>query len=404
MRKYKCGFQKDKINIFYLYFYFSKFILYMPFFALFFEKIRGINNAQIIQILAIYSISRVLLEIPTGVVSDRYGEKISLVIGSFSLFIAIILLTFGTLALIVFGEILFAMGEAFYSGSDEALLYHYFKNNKKSLESKHKRYDATIANCLSLSWLSLALAALLGQFLALRNLFFPFYGTIISFLIAIFVIIQLPKSEISNRRTNMLSILKHSLIYIHHNSALKFWLLISSLFLSVLIVGYFLLQPYLNELNIAGPYNGFLYFLITLFAFISSKSQSYFGKKVNNKNLLLIILCLFLSLTFLFFSLLKTMIGFIIGACLFRTLWGYVLPFFYQELNYSIKEDSLRSSILSFNSLMTSLFGSILLWLFSLYSHSIKLDYLILGSLIGLLMLILLSNSIYLKKTGKTNI
>src|SRR3989338_9729595 len=87
----------------------------------------------------------VLLEIPTGVVADKYGRKTSVAFGA--LLFAIDLLIFGTTKnyyILYLAEFLGAMGFAFISGADKALIYDSLIEIKKKGEGKYylSRYEA----------------------------------------------------------------------------------------------------------------------------------------------------------------------------------------------------------------------------------------------------------------------
>lgn len=379
---------------FYLYFYLSKAIFYIPFFAVFFNIARGISNEWIIQLFAVYSIAKFILEVPTGFISDRYGEKMSLLFGATSMFVSMIFLSFGGLLFIFLGEILFAAGEAFCSGADQALVYHYYDNNKELFHDHKIEYDKMMANCISYSWLSISIASILGWLLASVNMAAPFYATMVSFALLIFIVTKLPSSSVK-RQERLLPILIKSLDLIKSCRALTFWLIASSLFLSTNIAAYCLLQPYLNELKLAGPKNGLIYFLITIFAFISAKGQPYIDSKVIKKRILLLVICSLLCLTYLLFSKANTLITIIAVACLFRALWGFATPLFLQNLNHNISDNSLRSTVLSINSLMTSVLSFAILQLFSFSALSTGALYCVLAVITMGLILIVTADTFY---------
>ncbi len=77
------------------------------------------------------------LEVPTGVIADKFGRKYSLALGSF--IGAIAALVYGTIPelwVFLLGEFLFAVGVALTSGADEAWLYDSLKVLGKEDESK----------------------------------------------------------------------------------------------------------------------------------------------------------------------------------------------------------------------------------------------------------------------------
>ena len=90
-----------------------------PVFASFCQLNHGLNGAQITSLFAVYSLSVFLLEIPTGVWSDKIGENKSLIIGAVFTAIAMFLFIKGTTVLLYVGEFVLGLGSTFFSGPFE---------------------------------------------------------------------------------------------------------------------------------------------------------------------------------------------------------------------------------------------------------------------------------------------
>lgn len=89
---------------------------------------------------ALFSVSMMLLEVPTGVVADKWGRKISLMLGTS--FLALGFLAFGIFRsfwVLAAAEVVCALGMTFVSGADKAFLYEYLAAHE--MESR----DAGIA-------------------------------------------------------------------------------------------------------------------------------------------------------------------------------------------------------------------------------------------------------------------
>lgn len=84
----------------------------------------GLNYAQMFTLEAVFSVSMLLFEIPTGVVADRFGRKVSLFLGS--LLFGGAFLVFGVsldYATLIAAEVICALGMTLQSGADRALVY-----------------------------------------------------------------------------------------------------------------------------------------------------------------------------------------------------------------------------------------------------------------------------------------
>ncbi len=81
----------------------------------------GLSNSQAMFLDTVLFIGILFFEIPTGVIGDRFGRKLSFIVARILLGIScLIYFLTGTYALLVMGSIVFALGMAFQSGAFEA--------------------------------------------------------------------------------------------------------------------------------------------------------------------------------------------------------------------------------------------------------------------------------------------
>lgn len=111
---------------------------------------KGITLGQVGILSAINAMVGVVMEIPTGIISDRIGHKKTLLFGMCIMFVSIIyLFVVENFYYAILYEILNALGNSFISGSDEALVYDILKVENK--EDEYMRIDAKIQTYTSLS-------------------------------------------------------------------------------------------------------------------------------------------------------------------------------------------------------------------------------------------------------------
>jgi MFS family permease len=85
---------------------------------------RGISPAVVATILVAGDLALIGLEIPAGWFADRFGHRASLIIGSLVQVLGMLACWLGQgVAELVLAAVLVALGDAFRSGADEALLY-----------------------------------------------------------------------------------------------------------------------------------------------------------------------------------------------------------------------------------------------------------------------------------------
>ena len=85
---------------------------------------RGLTIGQILLFDAVFFASLLLSEVPTGVVADRYGRRISMLAGSLLISVGFIVFALaGVLPVLLTAYVLFGIGSALMSGADDAYLF-----------------------------------------------------------------------------------------------------------------------------------------------------------------------------------------------------------------------------------------------------------------------------------------
>ena len=96
--------------------------------VVFFTSWGKISFAQIMLLQSCYVIFGFLLEVPTGVLADLLGRKLSLAAGALALVLAVLLYSaYPNFWIFLAAEFLWAVTDAFISGADQALIYDSLK-------------------------------------------------------------------------------------------------------------------------------------------------------------------------------------------------------------------------------------------------------------------------------------
>jgi len=113
------------------------FFVTVPFFVVYYQS-RGLSLAQIASLWAFMSLARLIFELPTGVVADVFGRKISVIIGFFgaNLFWMLIPLTWSYESLLAV-VICIAICQTFITGAFDAWAYDWLKFNHAKNFAKH---------------------------------------------------------------------------------------------------------------------------------------------------------------------------------------------------------------------------------------------------------------------------
>lgn len=142
--------------------FFSMFHFFGGILVPFFTDWGGISFFQITILQSIFTFTIFVMEVPTGAIADKFGRKISLILGAASIGLACLVYSAAPHFLIfVFAEIIWGAGASFLSGANEALLYDSLKELGQERDSKKH-----IGRWQSLGMIALMIAAPIGSLMA----------------------------------------------------------------------------------------------------------------------------------------------------------------------------------------------------------------------------------------------
>lgn len=173
------------------YGFFKNLRLYEPFLVLFFLS----NQLTFLQIGLLYTIreiTRNVLEIPAGIISDSMGRRKTM-IASFGFYILSFLIFYSqsTFAFFVLAMLVYALGDAFRTGTHKAMIFDYLTirgwENQKAAYYGHTR---------SFSQLGSAISSLVGGFMVFYtgNYRDIFIYTAVPYFIDLILVASYPKS------------------------------------------------------------------------------------------------------------------------------------------------------------------------------------------------------------------
>ena len=149
---------QKNVRLYYVWSLVNSLVLFSAVLVPFFKS-RGLNQFEIQSLQAIFQVMIFVMEVPTGVVGDWLGRKWSLGLSGLLMGIGFNLYAnmtgFWMLAVV---EVLLAMGVAFKSGSDQALIYDSLKEG-----DKEDLFGGVLAKARILSLLGLSLGSMVGS-------------------------------------------------------------------------------------------------------------------------------------------------------------------------------------------------------------------------------------------------
>lgn len=139
-------------------------VFFLPVFYLYFEQRLAVD--QVIALEAVYYLSGMVFEVPSGVASDRFGRKPTLVLAAVLQAIGALLVFSGdSFAAFALGQALLASSWSFVSGTDTALLYESLKATGRAQDQL--RYEVALSRA---GLGALSAAAFLGGLLGTVHL------------------------------------------------------------------------------------------------------------------------------------------------------------------------------------------------------------------------------------------
>ncbi len=112
------------VPIYYLFQFATGFLIWVPVWIIFLQDERGLSLTQVGMMEAVFWVSMMLFEVPTGAIADRFGRRTSLALGG-------LLFTCGTVSFVLaegfvglaISYVIMAFSMTLYSGSGQALLF-----------------------------------------------------------------------------------------------------------------------------------------------------------------------------------------------------------------------------------------------------------------------------------------
>ena len=146
--------------------------------VIFLQRQHGLNYTQVTLIDVVFWLAVALGEVPTGMVADTIGRKVSLAIGTIIMAVSMVAWAFApTIGLVTAAYELLAIGHTFLSGADDAFFYESLK-----ITGRRDEYVRLNGRKVALVIACTALGSLSSGLLAAIDLRLPFLAAIFCFL------------------------------------------------------------------------------------------------------------------------------------------------------------------------------------------------------------------------------
>jgi predicted MFS family arabinose efflux permease len=329
------------------------FMLFMPYVVPFYEW-NGFGMKEVLLLQAIYSVTIVVMEIPSGYLADVFGRKKTLVLGSVLGFGGFLCYAVGSgFWGFLLAEVILGIGQSFISGADSALMYDSLKEMKK--EKEYIRYEGRLTSAGNISEAVAAFLAFIPAAISLRA---PYVAqTFVAFL-AVPAAMMLVEPGHFRRQTglrmkNILMVVKYA---VSDHREMRRNIFFSSVIGAATLTMAWFAQRFFGvirlDLEYYSPAWAILNLTTGLFSYMAYRIERRLGMK---RSLLLITLLIPTGYIFLGFN--HSYLGLII-LWLFYIVRGFATPVLKDYIN-RITESKIRATVLSVrNFIIRLLFAS----------------------------------------------
>lgn len=328
------------INGYYAFHLFVNVAFWLPIYALFFLH-QGLSYSAVLLLYAVDNLLQTAVEIPSGVLADRWGRKPVLLLGAVMQAAGFFLIAFGDhIGWYILAMALHGTALAFVSGSDAAFLYDSLLAAGREREFRRIEGRAYMFNLIG--W---GAGGLLGGLLAAKSLALPYILSGLASVLAFFVMAvcaEPPRTETYDDAP--LSLLKDALNAVRRNGLIRSIIVYSSLIFGLLLVMHKFSQPYLERAGIGLEYFGVIYFIWLMVAAVSSNYSERVGDALGLRTYF-VLLPIITGGVIIYLGLMQNVLG-VAVAVLYQFVWGSLRPQMYQVINHEA-ETSARATLLS---------------------------------------------------------
>lgn len=339
---------KSFLRNYYLSLFFYDFVFAYAIYNVLFN-IKGLSVPEIAILLAWWSLTTVLLEIPSGALADYWSRRRIITIAPLIKALCFISWFFadGNFYIYALGFLFWSIGSSLVSGTRESLLYDELTHFRKK-----DHYEKALSKRNFYFFISIGISSLIGGFIAHYNLDYTLIISVIPLLLSAFfglLIAESPKVK-STEEVKYLKFIKIAFEEVKSNKLLKY-LFLYSLGISIFHNIEEFDQLYLKLAGLPIAYFGIAGLIWALFQAVGS----YFAHKLKKSTHIFYTIPFICSAILLFVGIYPSIPT--IGLLLFSYL--LIAPLFTLlegKIQHSIKSVS-RATVTSVNSLILNLFG-----------------------------------------------
>lgn len=314
---------------------------------------KGLSLAEIGIIEAIFHVSSVLGEIPTGAAADFIGKRTSIILGRIMSIVSGIIMIFGNNFFVFSIAFVFsALGHNLNSGAEESLIYDTLKQLKKEDE-----YNKTAGKIAVMMEVGSGLAVFIGGVLSDIKFVYAYILSLIiqiaAFITSTLYVEPVGKSKNEITSSNFLTHINESKNIFFKDKRVFYLILFSEITATIAMTIYYYSQKYFGDMKYAKTVIAIILLSDNVVQAFAAKIAYRLEDKLKEKGIVILIPTLYMvSIIGLFFFKGNIVIVFFL-VCSFSC--GITYPIFSNYINSCILS-KYRATILSFQSICYSVF------------------------------------------------
>ena len=258
-------------------------VFFFPIFQIFYLA-RNMSITQIAFIGIAFSVARMAMEIPSGILADKWGRKKTLFLSQVFFIIGIIILIFGqSFWLFIIASIFSGLWLACYSGTGVAFFYDTLKELKR--EKDYEKLWGKLS--LTTAFVSF-IAAFTAGFLFNISITLPYALSAITAFISLFVILTFtePKFHKHAEEDSLFLHFKNSIIKVTKNECIGFMVIFGAILAFALDYLFSYGQIYLKEIGIPIAFFGIIFAIKSIIEGIGASSADKIKNKFSYRSIL----------------------------------------------------------------------------------------------------------------------
>lgn len=326
--------------------------------VIFLTQHRGLSLAQASLVDVMFFVAAAFGEVPTGIVADRFGRKISLIAGSALLSVGILGWTFApTLPFIMLSYFGMGVGYTFLSGAEDALFYESIQ-----LTGRADDYTRLVGRAGAVMLGALAVGSVVSGLLASINLILPMLVCGLGLLIMLGIVLTFkePQMEVQSGeqvRKSFSAILRQSLALMRARPTLLYPMIYLALVpIASFITETLLLQPQALLLGVPLAGIGLLVMAAQFTDMLGSNSSDKLKAFFGERRLVYIAPAIILASLLVLAAFQKLPVLLFIAVIGFFT--SLIRPILLNRIQNEVS-DEVRATIISMNSLMNTVLAAV---------------------------------------------